>query len=459
MRRRERRHRVLEACRTHLAQPEGTPFLPDEGMHPADIADVLWLDFDQEEARTLFTSLSLALAADVLSEAEPALADKLVEGMDPQRLGRLFAELPADDATDILGFMTKAETQEILQQLEPEDARDLRHLGVYPGDSAGGMMTTEFITAREEEKVGDVLKRLKRTEDLETIDNAYVVDDEGYLAGVLSSREMLEASIHDPVREVMNPDVIQARVEEDQENVAHKILHYNLSSIPVVDPRGIVVGIVTADDALEVLEEEGTEDAMLLAGAGMPSAANEPLLQRVLHRAPMLAVTVAAGILMSRVMDYFAPQEVEGTGEWGTIVPYVPMVLALAGTIGAQTSAVLVRGFAVGLIPPGRRWPVFLQEIQVGGVLGLLCFSLSVPAAALFAGDWFTGFSLGVALLLAMSWTSVVASSIAMGSELVGLDPALVAGPVMIAVSDLSAVLLFFGIATLMLTPAAGVVP
>ena len=137
----------------------------------------------------------------------------------------------------------------------------------------------------------------------------------------------------------MNPDVLQARVDEDREEVAHRIHHYNLGAIPIVDPRGHVVGIVTADDALEVLEEEGSEDALLLAGAGADSDAIEPLLSKVMHRAPMLVVTVAAGLLMSRLMNFFASKSgVEmsnfGGTVWADLVAYVPMVLALSGVGG-----------------------------------------------------------------------------------------------------------------------------
>lgn len=454
IRRRELRHQVLEALKAHLESPVGTLLQPAESHHPADIADVLWLDFEPEEARRIFADMPLEHAAEVLAEAEPPLAERLTQEVDPAYLGDLLSLISADDGADILELLPSARAQQVFENLKPSDARDLRHLQEYPPDSAGGMMTTEIMVAHGEEKVGDILKRLKRDDDnAETIDNCYIVTPEGLLEGVISSRELLEAKIHDSVSDVMNPDIIHARVDEDREEIAHRILHYNLSTLPVTDARGSLVGIITADDALEVLEEEGSEDALLLAGAGTASAASEPLRQRVINRAPMLAITVLAGIAMSRLMELFAPAtEAQDGSRWRILVPYVPMVLALAGTIGNQTSAILVRGFAVGLITPGRRTAVFLSEVQVGAALGVLCAVLAVPAAAWFAGDWRTGFSLGLALLLAMTWTATIASAIALGSEAAGLDPALVAGPVMVAVSDLSAVLLFFGTANLMLS-------
>ena len=456
-RRRELRQQVLQALRDHLEGAAGEPFKPAESHHPADLADVLWLDMEKGEAQRIFRGLSPEEAAEVLAEGEPQLQEIVLEGMDPEELGSLLGKMPADDGADLLEVLSEEVRLQVMCFVDPEEAADLRHLSGYPADSAGGMMTTEFIATEPGEHVGDVLKRIKRDEDeAETIYALYVVDDRGALIGVLSTRELLEAGIHEEVKEIMNPDVLQARVDEDREEVAHRILHYNLGAIPIVDPRGHVVGIVTADDALEVLEEEGSEDALLLAGAGADSDAIEPLLSKVMHRAPMLVVTVAAGLLMSRLMNFFASKSgVEmstfGVHVWADLVAYVPMVLALSGTIGMQTSAVLVRGFAVGQIAPGRRIPILLAEVQVGALLGFFCALLATPAAAIFAGDWGFGLVMGLALFLAMTWAATTSSSIAMGSEAAGLDPALVSGPVMMAVSDLSAVMLFFGSAFLLL--------
>ncbi len=452
-RRRERRHQVLLALRDHLGRDPGTPFQPDETAHVADIADVLWLDFSPDEARHLFGCFGEELAAEVLEEAEPKFAAKLLQDAEPTYLAELLNRIPADDGADLLEELPDVLGEQALEHVDAEDASDLRHLGAYDPDSAGGMMTTEFIETKPEEKVGDLLKRIKRgeEEDAETIDTLYVTGPGGELAGVISARELLEANIHDSIGEIANPDVIHARVDEDREETAHRLLHYNLSTIPVLDPRGLLVGIITADDALEVLEEEGSEDVLLLAGASGASEAAEPLWKKVVHRAPMLLVTVLAGLVMSRVMNHFAPDPDPEDGTWMTTLSFIPMVLALAGTIGTQTSAVMVRGFAVGQIDTGRRLPVFLGEFQVGLALGTLCSVIAVPAAAAFTGDWTIGLSLGVALLLAMTWAATAASSIALGSEAAGLDPALVSGPVMMAVSDLSAVLLFFGVSQLLL--------
>ena len=456
-RRRELRQQVLQALRDHLEEPSGTPFHPAESHHAADLADVLWLDLSKEEAGRIFKDLSLEDAAEVLAEGEPQLQERVLEGMGPEELGALLGKMPADDGADLLEVLSEEFRLQVMCFVDPEGAADLRHLSGYPADSAGGMMTTEFISIRPHEHVGDVLKRIKRDEDeAETVYALYVVDEKGVLIGVLSTRELLEANIHEEVGGIMNPDILHAGVDEDREEVAHRILHYNLGTIPIVDLRGHVVGIVTADDALEVLEEEGSEDVFLLAGAGAESDAIEPLLSKVGHRAPMLVVTVAAGLVMSRIMNYFAAKagfdaSSAGGGLWLDLVAYVPMVLALSGTIGMQISAVLVRGFAVGQIVPGRRFPIFLAEVQVGALLGLFCALLATPVAAVFAGTLQFGLAMGLALFLAMTWAATAASSIAMGSEAAGLDPALVSGPVMMAVSDLSAVLLFFGSAFLLL--------
>ncbi len=457
VRRREVRHQVLKALREHLELPPGTPFHPGEGQHAADLADVMWLDLAPEEARRIFTELDLKDAAEVLAEAEELLQKRLLEDAKPEFVGRLLGELSYDDGTDLLELLPEELRLEVMCFVTPEDAAELRHLSEYAPDTAGGMMTTEFLTAKADENIGDVLKRIKRDEgEAESIHVVFVVDDAGKLVGVLSTRELIEASIHQTVAEVMIPDVIHARVDEDKEDVAHRILHYNLSAIPVLDPRDVVVGIVTSDDALEVMEDEGSEDALLLAGAHGGSDAGEPLRHMVAHRAPMLAVPVISGLVIAKVMASLAHIDATSVDNSpiGIVVTYLPMALALAGTVGNQTSAVLVRGFAVGQIMRGRRLSVFLGEVKIGLALGLLCALVAAPAMSMFIGDMQIGITLSFALMVAMTWSATASSCIAMGSEAIGLDPALVSGPVMMAVSDMSSTVLFLGMASWMLTSA-----
>ncbi len=459
-RRREKRHQVFEALQAHLLLPVGSAYEPASVHHAADIADVMWLDLEPESAHRLFREMPIESAAEVLAEAEEKLQAILLSEMEPEQIGSLLNELSADDATDILEHLPEQQRLEAMCFIKPEDAADIRHLSEYPPHSAGGLMTTEFLTAEPEENVGDILKRIKRDEGMaESIHVIFVIDDLGRLKGVISTRELLEASIHDSVVEIMIPDVISAKVDEDKEDVAHRLLHYNLSMIPVLDPRGIIVGIVTADDALEVMEDEGSEDALLLAGASAASEAGEPLLTKVGHRAPMLLMPTIAGLAISSVIAAFglpdanSPTVTESSAVISLIVSYVPLALGIAGTVGMQTSAVLVRGFAVGQIVHGRRMGVFMGEVKVGMLLGLLSALVAGPAMALFTGDLAVGLSMGLALMLAAGWTAITASSIAMGSDAVGLDPALVSGPVMMAISDLSGTALFLGIASLILLP------
>ena len=172
------RHQVLLALRTHLEGGAQGELVPDEGHYAADIADVLWLDFEREEARQLYTSLPEEVQAEVLAEAEPKLVEALLEGIEPEMLARKLERIPADDGTDILEMVPEDVRHQVLCFIEPEDASDLRHLAEYEPESAGGLMTTEFITVSQDERIGDVLKRIKRDEDsAETIHSLYVTDE------------------------------------------------------------------------------------------------------------------------------------------------------------------------------------------------------------------------------------------------------------------------------------------
>ena len=425
-------------------------FVITDGMHPADIADALWQDVDINRARELFDDMDVAQGALVLAEADEKLQSALLEGRDPQVIANYLNLLSVDDGVDALNELPDALLLEALCFVDSETATELRHLTSYPEKSAGGMMTTEFISVAESERVADVIKLIKGDEgEAESVYVIFVVNTANILQGVITTRELLELEENDSVGEFMNPDVISARVDADREEIARRILRYNLSLLPIVDARNSIIGVVSSDDALEVVEEEGSEDALLLAGASGDSDAGEPLLEMVGHRAPYLAIPVGAGLIMSKVMEHFARGDATVADDvYSTVIAFVPMVLALSGTVGMQTSAVLVRGFAVGQIVRGRRLSVFLSEVRVGVVLGLLSALVAGPAMGLIIGDYYTGIMLSLALWLSIIWTNTVATSIVVGSEAAGLDPALVAGPVMIAVSDLSAVALFLGVAS-----------
>jgi len=453
VRRRQARHEALLRLRAWLSEPEGNTLVIG-GLHPADVADVMWLDFEEEEARRIFRALPEKEAAAVLEETEIKFQATLLLDAEPALVGRLLGYLPADDATDVLEQLPEQLRLEAMCFVKPEDAADIRHLAEYDPDTAGGMMTTEFLTALADEKVGDVIKRIKRNEgDAETVYSIYITDPKDMLLGVASTRELLESGIHEEVGSIMNPDVIQVKSDEDREEVARRVLHYNLSTIPVVDARGTILGIVTADDALEVLEQEGSEDALLLAGAGGESDVSDALRTKVLRRAPMLAVPVAAGLLISKLVHIFTHGSEAGAGgsEWGLLLSFLPLVLAMSGTVGMQTSAVLVRGIAVGQITTGRRAEVLFDEIRVGLLLGLLAGLVTGPVIAFLLQDLATASSLALALFLAVSWSATASAFIALGSEAAGFDPALVSGPVMMGVSDLSAAALFLGVSSLLI--------
>jgi hypothetical protein len=220
IRRRQARFEALQQLKSWLDASAGAP-LALGGLHPADVADVMWLDLEEEDARRLFRALPEAEAAAVLEETEPRFQAALLDGAEPSLIGRLLGRLPPDDATDVLEQLPEQIRLEAMCFVKPEDAAELRHLAEYDPDTAGGMMTTEFLTARADEKVGDVLKRIKRDEgEAETVYSIYVTDPKDVLLGVASTRELLEAGIHQEVGEILNPDVIQVKSDEDREDVA-----------------------------------------------------------------------------------------------------------------------------------------------------------------------------------------------------------------------------------------------
>lgn len=451
VRRRQIRNQLSALLREHLGRDVGVSpaFDEEHPPHPADLADVLWRDFDATEARRLFLDLPAATANEVLIECEEKLQEQLIEGLSPDHLAALMKDMAADEATDLLAMLPEERRQAVLHWLEPDQARDLRDLSSYDADTAGGVMTTEFLAVPPEEHVAEVLKRIKRDEsESETIMNAFVVDAMGVLIGVVSVRDLLESNIHQPVGDAMETDVIRGYVDEDQEEVAHRMQRYNISTMPIVDRRDVLLGIVTYDDAMEVIEDEASEDAYLLAGATTFNPTQQPIARRILHRLPLMVFTVAAGFVVSQILALFTGSEASTPiSTWTELVRFAPLVLGLSGNIGIQCSTIVVRGYATGEIGPGRQLVVLRGEVAVGALIGLICGALAGVFAALFEGNFYFGLIVGISVLASMTWTSAVATSIPMLTQRVGIDPALTAGPVMMALSDASACVLFFVVA------------
>ena len=423
-------------------------------VHAADAAS--WLqDVRGEEAWQVFSLLSTEDQADLLEYAEDELAHELVTHMSSEGLREVVEELPSDKAVDVLAEADERVAADVLDAVSKETAEDLRTLISYDPESAGGVMTTEFVLAQHDARIGDVVKEIKKEgEDSEENLGIFVVDGSGVPVGYISDRDLITHSIHDSVGEVMvDPFVIEAG--EDQEVAAGLIAKYALSALAVVDEVGSLIGVISLDDAQEILEEEATEDVHRLVGTSPTQQTRLPILVRVRQRLPLMGVTVAGGLASAQLLgEFMGPGTESPINE--AILRYLPLIVGLAGNVGVQTSTILVRGFATGEVEQDREAEVFRSEVAVGALIGALCGLVTFLFAAWLEGSLgqgtTLGLSVGTAVFVAVTWAAALGGAVPMMCRRMEIDPAVIAGPFLITLSDISGVAIYMVVADQMLS-------
>ncbi|MEM6673295.1 MAG: magnesium transporter [Planctomycetota bacterium] len=409
-------------------------------VHPADATE--WLrDTEEEDRHRVFGALSSACQAEILEHADEGFTQELIARLDARDLGEVLEELPSDEAADVLVDADDRVVNDALEQISPETAEGLRALLAYDPESAGGVMATEFVAAHVGQRVGDVVKDLRKEgEDAEPDLGVFVLDEDERPVGYLSDRALLTNKIHAPVDEVMVEPFL-ASVEDDQETVAKTIAKYALDSIAVVDEAGAMLGVISSDDAADILEEEVSEDFALLVGTGSEGQQTRlPILVRVRQRMPLMGLTVLAGLGSAKILALaLGSSSTGGEGVQEAILRYLPLIVGLAGNVGIQSSTIFVRGFATGEIEPDRELPVFLNEWSVGTIIGFLCGTITwLVATAIESSTPGLGVAVGAAVFAAVTWAAMLGGLIPIACRRLGIDPAIVAGPFLIALSDVS---------------------
>jgi len=417
--------------------------------HPADLAE--WLDqVEEPQAQRVFSLLDDDQRAELLTFAEDDVREQLLAGMEVRQIVRVVEELPADEVVDLLALTDDSTTEQILRAVDFERAQGLRELARYDAETAGGVMTTEYVAVPEDAHVSDAIKEI-RSEDgpaSEEEVGVFVTDPVGRPVGYVSDRELLTTQIHTPIREVMETDLITVGVDEDQEEVAHLVRKYSLSAVPVVDSAGALIGVVAADDALDVLQEEAEEDIRKLVGTSRDEQTRLPVLVRVRHRLPLQALTVLGGLVTAFLLDRALPGQ--AGPDSNDVLRYLPIIIGLAGNVGIQSSTILVRAFATGELSQEREASVLASEVQVGLLIGLICGATTTAMAAMLEGGTpeaaYFGFAVGVAIAVAVTWAAFLGCLVPLGCRRVGIDPAVVAGPFLITLSDVSGAAIFVAV-------------
>ena len=418
------------------------------GAHPSDLLDLVE-ELEPEEKAKLIERLSEEDASLLFEEMEDFEQADIFRLLDRDQAVNIVKNLASDDAADLIGELSSEEAQEILHIIkEDEEQADFGDLLKYPEESAGGIMTTEYISLPEDIPVEEAISRLREiAPEAETIYYVFVVDQEGRLIGVLSLRDLIAASDGTLLKNIMRRNVISVNAALDQEEVARIVSKYDLLAVPVVDEEERMLGIITVDDVIDVMEQEATEDIYRLAGAseveGM-ELTKASVSKVVRLRLPWLFISMAGGVLSGTVIGGF-----ESTLEAIVMLAvFIPVVMGMGGNVGTQSSTIFVRGLATGAIEKTEVWSYLLREIRIGLVMGAFCGFIISITAYIWQGNPYLGLVVGISMLVTITTAAILGTLVPMLCNMVHIDPAITAGPFVTTIKDVTGLLIYFSVAT-----------
>lgn len=419
-------------------------------MYPVEVAKALRHLDDPSEKRIVFGLVAGAeRRAGVISELDPNSAVAVFTELTRAEQIDILHGLDTDDAADLMGLLPADMATYLLEEMSEEHSGGVADLMGYPAETAGGIMTPQFLAFPEDTDAQTVISYLQEhAADAEMVFYLYVVDAGGVLKGVLSLRDLLTVPPSARLGDIMHAPVIKAGVFMDQEAVARLTARYNLLAVPVVDPDERLVGIITVDDVIDVIREEATEDMLKMSGTGGEGQyiLSVGSLRAYRLRMPWLLVNVAGGIAGAALLTHFS-----GTLEAMLVLAaFIPVSMALGGSLGLQSSTIVVRGLATGAIEPSDVRRVFLRELRVGALVGLTCGALVGGVALLWHNPWL-GAVVGLSLFSA-SCVAVITGTLApVLFQRLRIDPAISSGPLVTTINDLTGLIIYLGMATLML--------
>ncbi|MCA8991412.1 MAG: magnesium transporter [Planctomycetaceae bacterium] len=418
-----------------------------EALYSGVVAEILE-DMSPERAWDVFRHASPATQAELLSFFPLSFQMRLVEIIDRASLSKIIEEMPADDRVDLLGEMDADHFEAIMPLIAQAERAEIRKLLSYPEESAGSIMTTEYASLPAGIKVREALDKLRvQAPSRETIYYIYITDEERHLMGFLSLRKLIQAKPDTELAKLMDRDVIYVRVTDDQEDVANEIRRYDFIAIPVVDEQNRLVGIVTHDDAADVLADEATEDAHLAAGVQPldESYIDTPFFVLAQKRALWLVVLLGAASATAQVLGWL---ESDGSHAW--MVLFLPMVLASGGNAGSQSATLVIRALATEEVEGMVGW-IAWREARIGACLGFILATLAGCVSFLMRGPWEAVVVASTVFSVVMFGT-VVGAMLPLALKRFNQDPAIMSNPMIAALSDLMGVLIYYTAAAWLLT-------
>ncbi|HJP32295.1 MAG: magnesium transporter [Candidatus Latescibacteria bacterium] len=450
----ERRDVLLTTTREALAAADvATLRLVLNSQHAVDLADLL-RRLDGDDRRRCMALLAESLAAGVLAEFDATTVVSVAEELDDQALSGILEEMAPDDAADVLADLPDEHSERVLSLMEVEEADEVRELMEHPEDSGGGIMTSRLVAVTDNVTVAGAIDHLRTRagDHAEEPLAVFVVDDRDRLVGSVSLHSMLLADREAQLSSVADHEPITVRADMDQEEIAEIFADYDLLALPVVDAAGILVGQVTVDDIVDVIQEEATEDNLKMAATSSAEMEDRSVIGVMRRRLPWLLFCLLGTLLSGGVLDLFSGV----LAALSPLVLFVPAIMAMGGNSGIQTSTVTVRSLATGILQPEEVRRALWREFRVAALMGTFLGLVVFVVAWLWTGGSPVAPCAGVAMFAAVVLSAVLGATIPILFRTFGIDPAVASGPLITTVNDILSLCIYFGVATALLQLLTG---
>ena len=417
-----------------------------ETMHPVDIVEILE-DIEQRQMILIFRLLAKEEAAEVFTDMNSDMREYLINALTDSELEEVMDEMYLDDSVDVLEEMPANVVDRLLSVTDEETRQKINALLQYPEDSAGSIMNVEYISLRKEMTVEDAILKIRQVGiNRETIYTCYVTEKKK-LIGAVDVKDLLTAGESRLIEEIMDENVLCARTLDDQEEVASKIRKYGLVAIPIIDHENCLVGIVTVDDAMLVMQEETTEDISMMAGVSPneDSYFGTSVFQHAKNRSLWLMLLMLSATVSDEILAHYE----KAMAAMPVLITFIPMLMGTSGNSGSQSSTMVIRGLAVGEIQFKDFFRVVFKEIRVALIVGvLLAIVNGIRVYLMYDQDLTLAIAIGITMIAIVCMAKCVGCTLPLLAKKIGLDPALMAAPLISTIMDTCTILMYFAIIT-----------
>lgn len=417
-----------------------------ENLHPVDLVDAME-ELDKKQRMLVFRLLSKEEAAEVFTDMNSDMREELLEALTDSELKEIMDEMYVDDTVDVLEEMPANVVDRLLMATDEETRKQINILLQYPEDSAGSIMNIEYISLRKEMTVADAILKIRQVGiNRETIYTCYVTEKRK-LIGVVDVKDLLTAGESRLIEEIMDENVIYARTLDDQEQVANQINKYGLVAIPILDHEDCMVGIVTVDDAMLVLQDETTEDISIMAGVSPneDSYFGTSVFQHAKNRSLWLMLLMLSATVTGEILGHYE----DAMAVMPVLITFIPMLMGTGGNCGSQSSTLVIRGLAVGEIEFKDIFRVLFKEIRVAVVVGLMLAVVNgLRIYIMYDQNVMLAGALGLTMIAVVSMAKCIGCILPLLAKKLGLDPAIMAAPLITTILDTCTILVYFNIVT-----------